>query len=54
MGRTWKNAATPSGVLSHPGQLSLQALKNLRESFERAYSGTANAGRPMVLEEGMG
>ncbi|GAB5500979.1 MAG: phage portal protein [Pseudohongiellaceae bacterium] len=53
MGRMWKNAATPSGVLSHPGQLSSQALVNLRESFERAYAGSANAGRPMVLEEGM-
>lgn len=43
----------PSGVLQHPKVLTDPAYKNLRESFEAIYGGAENAGKPMILEEGM-
>lgn len=47
------NAARPSGVLSHPGQLSPDAGKRLRDSWDGLYSGADNRGKTIVLEEGM-
>jgi HK97 family phage portal protein len=47
------NGAAMSGVLEHPGKLSDQAAKHLRESFESVYSGPQNAGKVGILEEGM-
>lgn len=47
----FKNGAQPSGVLEHPG-----VVKNpnrIRDSWEAAYGGAANAHRVAVLEEGM-
>lgn len=41
------------GVLEHPGALSEQAFKRLRESIEERGSGMANSWRPFILEEGM-
>ncbi|MFN7019871.1 MAG: phage portal protein [Phycisphaerales bacterium] len=48
----WGKGGRPSGVLKHPGKLSKDAEKNLRESWERLYGGE-NAGRSAVLQEGM-
>ncbi len=42
-----------SGVLQHPAKLTDAAFKNLRESFNATYGGSANSGKPMILEEGM-
>ena len=47
------NGAAMGGVLEHPGKLSDQAAKHLRESFEGVYSGPQNAGKVGILEEGM-
>lgn len=47
------NGAAMSGVLQHPGKLSDQAAKHLRESFESVYSGPQNSGKVGILEEGM-
>jgi len=47
------NGAAMSGVLEHPGKLSDQAAKHLRESFENVYSGPENSGKVGILEEGM-
>jgi len=47
------NGARPSGVLSHPAQLTDEAQGRLREQFSRNYAGEKNVGRVMVLEEGM-
>lgn len=47
----FKNSATPSGILTHPG-----ILKNpdkVRDSWNSIYQGTSNAHRIAVLEEGM-
>ncbi len=47
------NGATPPIILSHPKLLIDRARKNIRESFEEAYTGLNNAHRPLVLEDGM-
>ncbi len=46
------NGASPSGVLTHPGNLSVKAQDNLRDSLLKRTSGdSANA--PLIVEEGM-
>lgn len=45
--------ARPSGTLTHPGKLSPESAGRLRDSWNSAYSGIANAGKVAVLEEGM-
>lgn len=49
----WNNQATPQGVVEHPGRLSEEAMRNLQASIDRQVSGTHNARRNLVLEEGM-
>ena len=46
----FENGARPSGVLKHPGVL--KDPDKLRESWQKIYGGSANAGRVAVLEEG--
>ena len=45
------NGATPSGVLTHPN--TVKNPKALRESWNAAYGGSANANRVAILEEGL-
>jgi len=45
--------AAPGGVLEHPKALSDEARRRLRQDFDNAYAGGHNAGKTMVLEEGM-
>ena len=52
-GRFFKNGASLGGVLEHPGTLSADAQKRLREGWERAYSGVSNAHKVAILEEGL-
>jgi len=47
------NAARPSGVLTHPGQLTPDAGTRLRGQWDQLYSGSENRGKTIVLEEGM-
>lgn len=47
----FKNGANPSGILKHPG--TLEDPEKVRESWNRAFAGSANAGKVAVLEEGM-
>jgi len=49
----FRNSAQPSVILEHPGRLTPEAAKNLRESWERLHTGIENAHRTAVLEEGM-
>ena len=49
----FQHGASLSGVLQHPGHLGPEAAEVLRESWREKYSGTDNAGRVAVLEEGM-
>lgn len=50
-----QNAATPSGALMVDKEtaLSEDQFKRLREEIEESFSGSRNAGRPMLLEGGM-
>ncbi|MDH4319941.1 MAG: phage portal protein [Desulfobulbaceae bacterium] len=52
-GKTYANSARPSGVLEHPQKLSDPAAKRLRDSFDENYASAENAGKTLVLEEGM-
>lgn len=45
--------ARPGGVLEHPGELTPEAQKNIRESWELLHRGPDNAHRIAILEEGM-
>ena len=49
----FRNNARPNVVLKHPGRLSPEARKNLRESWERMNAGIDNAHRTAILEEGI-
>ena len=47
----YANGAAPSGVLEHPG--TLKDPGKIRESWNSAFGGSANAGKVAVLEEGL-
>ena len=49
----WRNGARPSGFLRHPGNLSQPAAERLKASFDSRHSGVDNAGKTLVLEEGL-
>lgn len=49
--RFFANGAAPGGVLEHPGVL--KDPSKVRDSWNAAYQGSANAHRVAVLEEGM-
>ena len=49
----YKNAARPSGTLSHPGHLTPEAMARLRESWENMHRGPKSTGRIAIMEEGM-
>lgn len=51
--RFYRNNARPGVVIKHPGRLSPEAAKRLKESWNSQYAGTANAHKTAVLEEGM-
>lgn len=51
--RMFANGMMVGGALSHPSTLSDDAHKRLREAMEARYAGAENAGKWMVLEEGM-
>jgi HK97 family phage portal protein len=51
--RIFKNGMMVGGNITHPGKLSNEALANLRTSMAERYSGTENAGKWLILEEGM-
>jgi len=50
------NSARPSGALVYAagdGQLTAEQFERLKIELEQSYQGSANAGRPMVLEGGL-
>lgn len=49
---TFANSTRLGGTLKHPGKLGPEAVKTLRESLE-IYRGPENAGKNLILEEGM-
>jgi len=48
-----KNAGNPKLAFVHPGPLSEAARQSISEKFVQSHSGAQNAGRPLVLAEGM-
>ena len=52
-GSFFKNGASIGGILKHPGTLKPETAKRLRASWNQTYSGTINAGKTAILEEGM-
>lgn len=51
--RLFANGAQIGGVLEHPGKLSDEAAKRLRQNFDERYSGVNNSHKTLLLEEGM-
>ena len=49
----YSNGGNPKIALIHPGALPLEARQRLANDYEARHSGTANAGRPIVLSDGM-
>ncbi len=47
------NGAHPGGVLSHPGELGPEGMRNLRAGWNETYQGPNNVHTVAVLEEGM-
>ncbi|QQN74820.1 phage portal protein [Croceicoccus sp. YJ47] len=47
------NGASPSGVIKHPGAMTAEQRKNLREQFDARHAGAGNAGRALVLDGGL-
>lgn len=48
----YKNGALSSGVVTHPSAMSDVAFERLKKDFAKNYQGLANAGKPIILEEG--
>lgn len=48
-----ENQLVPSGIITHPGKLSADAAERLKTQFAKKYSGRDNAGKPILMEEGM-
>lgn len=51
--RLFSNGARPGGILEHPGKLKEETAKRLRSNWEDAHSGSSNAHKVAILEEGM-
>ena len=52
-GRQFSNGTRAGGVLEHPGTMTEEAYERLKKSFEAEYGGAANAGKTVLLEEGV-
>jgi HK97 family phage portal protein len=51
--RLWRNGANPGIVLEHPGKLSDDAYRRLKESWNAEYAGASNSAKTAIIEEGM-
>lgn len=49
----YKNGVLPLGVLQSKGRLTKDAIDRLRDSWSRLYGGSTNAGKTVILEEGL-
>jgi HK97 family phage portal protein len=48
-----RNAGNPKLAIVHPGPLNAAARQSISEDFMAKHAGSVNAGRPLVLAEGM-
>lgn len=51
--KMFSNGARIGGLLKHPGKLSDDGAKRLKDSFEATYGGVENAYKTALLEEGL-
>jgi HK97 family phage portal protein len=51
--RYFRNGASPSVVMEHPGRLDPKAYKRIRDSWNEMHTGLANMHKLAILEEGM-
>jgi HK97 family phage portal protein len=51
--RFYQNGANSSGAFTHPGVLNEEAYQRLKKDLEKNYTGVANTGKPLLLEDGM-
>jgi len=51
--RSYVNAGNPKIALVHPLKLSAEAMQRIERDYMERHSGSVNAGRPLVLMEGM-
>jgi HK97 family phage portal protein len=49
----YRNGAHSTGILRHPGKLVGRSADEFRKQFAERQQGLANAGKPILLEEGM-
>lgn len=49
----YRNGTLPLGILQAKGRLTRDAVDKLRESWSRMYTGAENAGKTVILEEGL-
>ena len=49
----YKNGALPLGILKSQGRLTEPVIRRLKESWQSLYSGGSNAGKTVILEEGL-
>ena len=47
------NQATPSGTIEADGKIDEDAMDKLRRQFEKAYTGSSNARKAMILDQGL-
>ena len=52
-GKFFGNGSRPGVVIKHPGRLGEEAVKRLREGWERIHQGVENTAKVAILEEGM-
>jgi HK97 family phage portal protein len=51
--KLFSSGIRPAGVLQHPGRLTPESVERLRADFSRIHSGSHNAHKVVVLENGM-
>lgn len=51
--KNYENAGNPKIAIVHPLKLSAEAMQKIESDYMKRHAGSANAGRPLVLMEGM-
>ena len=48
-----EKGAQPSGIISYDGPMTLEQRDSLRDAYNRKHAGAGNAGRVMILDDGL-
>jgi HK97 family phage portal protein len=51
--QNYRRGGNPKLSIVHPGKLSQEAMQRMEDQYARKHAGAENAGRPIVLAEGM-